>query len=205
MSFRSNSTIIIMNANVSVNTLPYPSYYVYGITCFFDILLSSFLLGIIFSSRKFRIQKEYIMLAANFFHEILAGSASFIAGIWRLEVYWNNTCKSRGLSPKIPIFFFLLSTFLDIPYLTRGLCFYSPHLLLFIIVFPGSGLVTMFTSIDRLLAITIPIRYYKFSRRYALFLMGGGYSLVLGFLIVAAIIVYATPGYASIPVCFKSL
>ena len=68
-------------------------------------------------------------------------------------------------------------------------------MILFVITFPGSGLMCLIMAIDRMLSVYIPIRYLSFSIRYAIRIVVAGYSPALLILIASIVIVYGNEAY----------
>jgi hypothetical protein len=88
----------------------------------------------------------------------------------------------------------------DIPFSNRGVCIQTLHVILMIITFPGSGLITLALALDRCLAVYVPLRYLSFSRGYAVLISSLGYSLALPVFVYALIRTYGNPDYGNVQV-----
>jgi NhaP-type Na+/H+ and K+/H+ antiporter len=88
----------------------------------------------------------------------------------------------------------------DIPFSNRGVCFQTVHVILMIITFPGSGLMTLALALDRCLAVYVPLRYLRFSRGYAVLISSLGYSLALPVFVYALIRTYGNADYGNVQV-----
>uniref|UniRef100_A0A914BV88 G-protein coupled receptors family 1 profile domain-containing protein n=1 Tax=Acrobeloides nanus TaxID=290746 RepID=A0A914BV88_9BILA len=120
----------------------------------------------ILMNRKFRDEKEYIVIAANLMHELLYGSYYLFSGINKSSVYLNN---------------------IYLPIWDRRTCF--PQIIFTITALSGSGLIALSSAIDRFLAVIIPIRYMGFSTNYAIWLTSSIYMTILIVLVISTIIV----------------
>lgn len=103
----------------------------------------------------------------------------------------------------------------DFPWQTRFYCFFRPHVQLFIIVTPAVGLISLATSIDRLLSVFKPVQYFHWSRKYAYFMGFLAFAGVIPVYIISLIGAYETRDtfvnglcllqYALVPVMYSSM
>uniref|UniRef100_A0AC34QJ44 G-protein coupled receptors family 1 profile domain-containing protein n=1 Tax=Panagrolaimus sp. JU765 TaxID=591449 RepID=A0AC34QJ44_9BILA len=128
------------------------------------------------------------------FSDALFGSAYLVAGIYNLSVYYHEQY---------------------FPWQTRFYCFFRPHVQLFIIVTPAVGLISLATSIDRLLSVFKPVQYFHWSRKYAYFMGFLAFAGVIPVYIISLIGAYETRDtfvnglcllqYALVPVMYSSM
>ncbi|KAH7712024.1 Protein Y40B10A.5 [Aphelenchoides avenae] len=126
---------------------------------FFAGLTMSFanfaLLSVILLSKRFRTQREYVVLSANMLFDALYGLNFFLGSIWQLRIYYFSGDYVR-----------LFTTFR---------CASMPHSLLALLTMPGSGTIILVATIDRLLTVLFPFNYPRLPRWYSLGLMFVGY------------------------------
>ena len=67
------------------------------------------------------------------------------------------------------------------------MCFTTVHVIFFLIITPGAGIITLISAIDRMISVFLPIKYLKFSVRYAYFLMFCAFVYVIPTVVISAI------------------
>uniref|UniRef100_A0A914WMY3 G-protein coupled receptors family 1 profile domain-containing protein n=1 Tax=Plectus sambesii TaxID=2011161 RepID=A0A914WMY3_9BILA len=113
-----------------------------------------------------RAQKEYVIYAALSFAHGLSGLAYLTSGIYKLVL------QAKGDA------FILVS---------RWDCFIlTPMNIMFVYSGPLATIMELVLTIDRLIAISSPIRYYSFTNRYAFRLVGAVYAYQVIPLLVCA-------------------
>ncbi|GMR60239.1 hypothetical protein PMAYCL1PPCAC_30434, partial [Pristionchus mayeri] len=119
----------------------------------------------IFSS-KLRAQKEYLLYSGCIFFDIIFGLTYTIAAVYRFLLAWNNTY--------FPLF-------------TTYQCILTPHIILFVYITPGAGVLVFVCSIDRLFGVFFPIKYMKTTANYVIILFSITFTIPLLMLIASII------------------
>lgn len=82
-------------SNRTTASLDVGSYYAYVIEGAILLFFNLFLALVIIITKRLRSQKEYIIIASNMLFDAAFGLAYFIAGIYRLHIYYTETRKHR--------------------------------------------------------------------------------------------------------------
>ncbi|KAF1752673.1 hypothetical protein GCK72_019228 [Caenorhabditis remanei] len=135
----------------------------------FIILVNLFLTIRLFTNRQLRAQKEFIVIGACLFFDVIFGITYFSAGVYRAIVV------------------FVYEKF---PLVSMWDCFMTIHNQFFIFITIMAGIVLVFTAIDRFICVFFPIRYIKLHVEYAYMLMFLPYLIILPLWIPAAIGAY---------------
>lgn len=78
-------------------------------------------------------------------------------------------------------------------YVSRWECYLKPWNILFSFSYPLEGYILVMVSLDRLIAISAPLRYFTLTADYAWRMVGAIYLFVLANVIVGAVLCYAAP------------
>ncbi|KAE9548486.1 hypothetical protein FO519_008302 [Halicephalobus sp. NKZ332] len=132
--------------NILTSTLDATTVWLYVVEGSILLVFNGIFGMLILTNKKLSCQKEFVLFAINMFFDALFGSAYFVAGIYNLTLYYNEKY---------------------FPWKTRLYCFFVPHVQLFVIVTPAVGLISLANSVDRLLSVLVPLKYFQWSRNYS--------------------------------------
>ncbi|GMT35280.1 hypothetical protein PFISCL1PPCAC_26577, partial [Pristionchus fissidentatus] len=117
-------------------------------------------------SSKLRSQKEYLLYAGCILFDIVFGLTYSVAAVYRFFLSWNNTY--------FPLF-------------TTYQCILTPHIILFVYITPGAGVLVFLCSLDRLFGVFFPIKYMKMTTHYVIILFAVTFTIPLLMLIAGII------------------
>lgn len=167
-----------LHPKIPTSSLDIGSYYAYVIEGLILIAFNGILAASIFAT-VLRSQKEYIIFATNMLFDAIFGLTYFSAGLYRMVfIYYKEECKS---------FLRYKCLVLDIPLSTKWMCFTTLHVICFVVITPGMGIIILISAIDRSISVFWPIKYIKLSTRYAYGLMTLSFICVLPTLIATAV------------------
>ncbi|UMM33436.1 hypothetical protein L5515_006919 [Caenorhabditis briggsae] len=132
----------------------------------FIILANLFLTIRLFTNRQLRAQKEFVVIGACLFFDVIFGITYFSAGVYRA------------------ILVFLYDRF---PLVSMWDCFLTIHNQFFIIVTIMAGIILVFTAIDRFICVFFPFVYIKLHVEYAYMLMFLPYLIIIPLWIPGAV------------------
>ncbi|ULT87654.1 hypothetical protein L3Y34_007071 [Caenorhabditis briggsae] len=138
----------------------------------FIILANLFLTIRLFTNRQLRAQKEFVVIGACLFFDVIFGITYFSAGVYRA------------------ILVFLYDRF---PLVSMWDCFLTIHNQFFIIVTIMAGIILVFTAIDRFICVFFPFVYIKLHVEYAYMLMFLPYLIIIPLWIPGAIGAHDNP------------
>uniref|UniRef100_A0A1I7TYB3 G_PROTEIN_RECEP_F1_2 domain-containing protein n=1 Tax=Caenorhabditis tropicalis TaxID=1561998 RepID=A0A1I7TYB3_9PELO len=141
----------------------------YVVEGLFIILANLFLTIRLFTNRQLRAQKEFVVIGACLFFDVIFGITYFSAGVYRA---------------------ILLFVYEKFPLVSMWDCFATVHNQFFIIVTVMAGIVLVFTAIDRFICVFFPFHYIKLHVEYAYMLMFLPYLIVFPLWIPGAIGAY---------------
>ncbi|KAH7718170.1 Protein Y43F8C.13 [Aphelenchoides avenae] len=121
----------------------------------FIIISNVLLVCMILTNRRFRSQKEYVVIGANLLFDTLYGTSFFLTAVWNLYLQFSR-----------------YST-----YFSTLLCALLPYNLLGLFIIPGSGCIVLVTTIDRVTSVLWPFSYSRLRRVHLVALMAVGYAL----------------------------
>ncbi|CTQ86943.1 G-protein coupled receptors family 1 profile domain-containing protein [Caenorhabditis elegans] len=135
----------------------------------FIILANLFLTIRLFTNRQLRAQKEFVIIGACLFFDVIFGITYFSAGVYRA---------------------ILVIIYDRFPLVSMWDCFMTVHNQFFILIVVMAGITLVFTAIDRFICVFFPFRYLKLHIEYAYMLMFLPYLIVIPLWIPAAIGAY---------------
>eukprot|EP00080_Pristionchus_pacificus_P000091 PDM60111.1 G protein-coupled receptor [Pristionchus pacificus] len=142
------------------------SYHLYLWEGLVVVAVNVILVYVIISNSKLRTQKEYLLYAGCIFFDIIFGLTYAIAAVYRFFLAWNNTY--------FPLF-------------TTYQCILTPHIILFVYITPGAGILVLICSIDRFFGVFFPIKYIKMTTNYVIILFSISFAIPL-LMLVAGIV-----------------
>uniref|UniRef100_A0A914UX85 G-protein coupled receptors family 1 profile domain-containing protein n=1 Tax=Plectus sambesii TaxID=2011161 RepID=A0A914UX85_9BILA len=154
---RSDGLVEQINSQDTIDSLT-RSFIIYGVEGVVMTLTNSLIVCAILRFKSLREQKEFIIVGGLAFADGLNGLGFLIASVGRI------TLILRGDA-------FVLKS--------RWQCAISPWSI--VVTFSNSlaGIALVMLSIDRLLAVSIPFRYFKFTNRYAFCIVGAAFAYVV--------------------------
>ncbi|KAH7693837.1 Protein Y40B10A.5, partial [Aphelenchoides avenae] len=138
-----------------------------GVVGLFVMSANVVLLSVVLLNKRFRSQKEYVVLGANMLFDALYGCSFLLNALWALKLYYFE-------GEYIELY-------------TPYQCSTMVQSLLMLLTMPGSGTVILAATVDRLFSVTFPFAYSRMSRLYALAIMLAGYAMPLPTLLLTVI------------------
>uniref|UniRef100_A0A914V4F8 G-protein coupled receptors family 1 profile domain-containing protein n=1 Tax=Plectus sambesii TaxID=2011161 RepID=A0A914V4F8_9BILA len=133
------------------------SWVLYGVEgCILTATNFPIVIAVLFYS-KLRQQKEYVIIGARALADGIAGFGFLLAAVGRILAVQNG----NG---------FVL--------ITRWQCLMTPWVILWGWCQPLTALMLTVVSLDRIIAVTFPLKYYGFTHRYAFTMVGCAYGYV---------------------------
>uniref|UniRef100_A0A914WES8 G-protein coupled receptors family 1 profile domain-containing protein n=1 Tax=Plectus sambesii TaxID=2011161 RepID=A0A914WES8_9BILA len=134
--------------------------------------LNLLIIIVIFFHRLLRQQKEYIIVVGRAFCDALRGFAMIITGLGRI---------------------FMVKYGSGFVYVSRWECYLKPWNILFDFSDPLGAYVLVMVSLDRLFAVSLPLRYFSLTTDYAWKMNGALFFFVLSNVAVGAVLSYTMP------------
>uniref|UniRef100_A0A914VIY6 G-protein coupled receptors family 1 profile domain-containing protein n=1 Tax=Plectus sambesii TaxID=2011161 RepID=A0A914VIY6_9BILA len=134
--------------------------------------LNLIIIVVIFFHRLLRQQKEYVIVVGRALCDALRGFAMIVTGLGRI---------------------FMVKYGSGYVYVSRWECYLKPWNILFDFSDPLGAYVLVMVSLDRLFAVSVPLRYFSLTTDYAWKMNGALFLFVIGNVAVGAVLSYTMP------------
>uniref|UniRef100_A0A914CTS5 Uncharacterized protein n=1 Tax=Acrobeloides nanus TaxID=290746 RepID=A0A914CTS5_9BILA len=85
--------MVVVYSNTTTASLFVGTYYAYVVEGAILLFFNLYLALVIFFTKRLRSQKEYVVIASNMMFDAIFGLGYFIAGIYRLQIYYTEQCN----------------------------------------------------------------------------------------------------------------